>query len=230
MNWLTTALSSSVGRKYVMGLTGLFLCFFLVVHLAGNLLLYVGPEAYDHYAHTLHEQKAALVVAEVFLFGAFFLHIYLAFTLSGSNVTARFKSYKTKKSKRDDRMVASLVAPETWMFRSGAIVLLFLIVHLGDFKFEFWWGPELHSIESPYEKAGFILHDFLRLIVYSIGSIVLGVHVSHGFASAFQSLGINHPKYTPCIHWCSIAFGWIVGIGFASFPIIWALTESPATP
>jgi len=212
-----------------MGLTGLFLCLFLVIHLAGNLLLYVGPEAYDNYAHMLHEQQAFLAFSQIFLYGAFFLHIYLAFTLSMSNVTARFQSYKTKASKRDDRMVAALVAPETWMFRSGAIVLLFLIVHLSDFKFEFGWGI-LESVPSSYDKAGIILRDTGRAIIYILGSTVLGVHVSHGLASAFQSLGFNHPKYNGCLKWCSIAFGWIVAIGFASFPIVWYLTDKAAAP
>jgi len=229
LNWLTTVLSTSVGRKFVMGLTGLFLCLFLVIHLAGNLLLYVGPEAYDRYAHTLHEQQAFLVFSQILLYSAFFLHLYLAFTLSTSNVMSRFKSYKTKVSKRDDRMIASVVAPEAWMFRSGAIVLLFLIVHLIDFKFEIGWAI-LESETSPYAKAGVILRDVWRAVIYLLGSVVLGVHVSHGFASAFQSLGVSHPKYTPCIKWCSIAFGWIIAIGFASFPIIWTLTDSPATP
>lgn len=222
-----TALSSTIGRKYVMGLTGLFLCFFLVIHLAGNLLLYVGPEAYDHYAHALHEQQAFLVFSQVLLYGAFFVHIYLAFTLTGTNVTARFKSYSTKTSKRNDRMVASMVAPEAWMFRSGAIVLLFLIVHLTDFKFEIGWDV-LEGETSPYAKAGVILRDVWRAAIYILGSLVLGVHVSHGLQSAFQSLGVSHPKYSPGIKWLSIAFGWIVGLGFASFPIVWSLTERAA--
>ena len=230
MNWLITTLSSTVGRKFVMGLTGLFLCFFLVVHLAGNLLLYVGPEAYDHYAHTLHEQKGFLVVAEVLLFGAFIVHILLAIKLSRSNYAARQIPYAKTSSKKESRLVANVVAPEAWMFWSGAVVLGFLILHLGDFKFELWWGTSLQAIDSPYDKAGVILRNSLRLFVYTLGSIVLGMHVSHGLASAFQSLGVNHPKYTPCIHWCSIAFGWIVGIGFASFPVIWSLTESAAAP
>lgn len=224
-----TALSSSIGRKFVMGLTGLFLCFFLVIHLAGNLLLYVGPEAYDHYAHTLHEQKGFLLFAEVFLFTAFIIHILLAVRLSRDNFAARKVSYAKTSSKKGGRLAASVIAPEVWMFWSGAIVLGFLICHLGDFKFEWWWGNEFASSGSEYHKASIILRDPRVLVVYCIGSVILGVHVSHGLASAFQSLGVNHPKYTPVIHWCSIAFGWIVAIGFASFPIAWALTESAAT-
>ncbi len=227
MNWLMNALSSSVGRKFVMALTGLFLCLFLVIHLAGNLLLYVGPETYGNYAHALHEQKAFLLFSQVLLYTAFLLHIFLAFRLTALNVTARFTSYRKKASKRDDRVVASVVAPEAWMFRSGAIVLLFLIVHLTDFKFELGWSAVLEG-QSHYAKAGIILRDIGRAIIYALGSVALGVHVSHGLASAFQSLGVNHPKYNGCIKWSSVAFGWIVAVGFASFPLIWALTAAPA--
>ncbi|MGE3999490.1 MAG: succinate dehydrogenase cytochrome b subunit [Planctomycetaceae bacterium] len=226
------ALASSVGRKFVMGLTGLFLCLFLVIHLGGNLLLYVGPEAYDHYAHALHEQQAFLLVAQIGLYLALVLHILLALKLTTSNVTARFVSYRKKASKRDDRMVASVVAPETWMLRSGFIVLIFLFVHLTDFKFEFGWGAVLDG-QTPYDKAGVILRDFGRAAVYTLGSVVLGVHVSHGLASAFQSLGLNHPRYNGCIRWSSVAFGWIVAAGFASFPVIWSLsgsTHAPSSP
>ncbi|MBX3439805.1 MAG: succinate dehydrogenase cytochrome b subunit, partial [Planctomycetaceae bacterium] len=234
MNRLMNALSSSVGRKYVMGLTGLFLCLFLVIHLAGNLLLYVGPEAYNHYAHALHEQQAFLLLSQILLYGAFLLHIALSFKLSVSNAAARSVSYETKTSKRTDRVIAQIVAPEVWMFRSGAIVLLFLIIHVTDFKFELGWdfksalGWDIAATDgiepSRYERAGVILRDLGRAVIYTLGSIVLGIHVSHGFASAFQSLGLNHPKYNGGIKRASVAFGWIVGVGFASFPVIWALS------
>ncbi|MBL8850255.1 MAG: succinate dehydrogenase, partial [Planctomycetaceae bacterium] len=80
MSWLTAALKSSVGKKCIMGGTGLFLCFFLVIHLAGNLLLYVGAESYNAYAHSLHANPALIIVAEVILYGMFAAHIYLAIT------------------------------------------------------------------------------------------------------------------------------------------------------
>jgi len=232
LSWLMNALSSSVGRKFVMGLTGLFLCLFLVIHLGGNLLLYVGPDAYNEYATALHDQKALLLISQILLYAAFLIHIYLSFTLSSTNIAARFTSYRTRTSKRDNRMIASIVAPEAWMFRSGAIVLLFLIIHVNDFKFEIGWdfreALSLGSAEeaSRYDRAGVILRDFGRAIIYTLGSIVLGVHVSHGLQSAFQSLGVNHPKYNGCLKWSSVTFGWIVAVGFASFPVIWTLSDT----
>jgi succinate dehydrogenase / fumarate reductase cytochrome b subunit len=220
LNWLFHALSTSVGRKFVMGLTGLFLCLFLVVHLGGNLLLYVGADVYNEYAEKLHAQQEFLILAEILLYTAFLLHIALAFRLTSANLAARLQTYRLRTSKREDRMVASVIAPEAWMFRSGAIVLLFLLVHVTDFKFEGGWGELLES-KTPFEKAGIILTSGWRAVIYAIGSIVLGAHVSHGFASAWQSIGINHPKWNGCLKWCSIAFGWVVGIGFASFPVMW---------
>ncbi len=220
MNWLIAALSSSVGRKFVMGLTGLFLCLFLVIHLAGNLLLYVGAETYNHYAETLHKQVALLIAAEIVLYAAFLAHILIAVRLTRDNYAARRTNYLAKQSKLTDRTIAGFIAPESWMFFSGAIVLLFIIVHVSDFKFELGLGGATEGL-TPYEKAAHILQIEWKAALYIIGSIVLGLHVGHGFASAFQSLGINHPKYNTCIKWASVIFAWLVAIGFASFPTIW---------
>lgn len=223
MSWLTAALKSSVGRKFVMGLTGLFLCFFLVVHLAGNLLLYVGQETYDEYAHKLHSNQELLLIAEVLLFGALLAHILLAISLTGSNFSARSTGYAVKKTKVEGRAlnIAGWISPDNTMVISGLVILLFLIVHLGDFKFEAWWGSALEG-KQPYEVAQVILADMTRMVIYLIGSVVLGVHVSHGLASAFQSLGLNHPKYTPCIKIASRIFGIVVALGFGTLPIIFS--------
>lgn len=100
MSWLFKALSSSVGQKFVMGLTGLLLCTFLIVHLGGNLLMYSGDgSSYTEYAKKLHEQPL-LWVAEVGLFSLFGLHIFLAFTTIRRNRAARNQSYAVKKSKK----------------------------------------------------------------------------------------------------------------------------------
>jgi len=229
LNSFINALASSVGRKYVMGLTGLFLCLFLVIHLAGNLLLYVGAEAYNHYAHTLHEQQAFLIFSEILLYTAFLVHIAIALKLTRENYAARWNNYAKKQSKRDHTIVGWL-APETWMFWSGVVVLAFTLVHVADFKFEFGLDEAVASA-SPFDKAGAILADGWRAALYLTGSIALGLHVSHGLQSAFQSLGLSHPKCNCCIRWCSVAFGWIVAVGFGSFPVIWAwMGGSAATP
>jgi succinate dehydrogenase / fumarate reductase, cytochrome b subunit len=226
LNSLINALTSSVGRKFVMGLTGLFLCLFLVIHLAGNLLLYAGPDAYNHYAHALHEQQAFLIFSEVLLYLAFVIHLVIALKLTGTNLAARRDNYAQKKSKRTGRTIAGFLAPETWMFWTGVVVLAFTLQHLADFKFEVGFGDRLHTL-TPYEKAHVILSSSWQAGLYLAGSIMLGLHVSHGFQSAFQSLGINHPKFNGSLRLLSAAFGWIIAVGFASFPIMWYCFGGP---
>jgi succinate dehydrogenase / fumarate reductase, cytochrome b subunit len=226
LNSLINALSSSVGRKYVMALTGLFLCLFLVIHLAGNLLLYVGADAYNAYAIALHEQQAFLIVSEVLLYTAFVLHVYIALKLTGTNLTARRDNYARKQSKRTDRTIAGFLAPEVWMFWTGAIVLAFTLVHVADFKFELGFGADIAGYQ-PYDKAGVILKNSWRAGLYVAGSVMLGLHVAHGFQSAFQSLGLNHPRINSFIRWFSVLFGWAVAIGFGSFPVVWYCFGGP---
>src|SRR5262249_26790687 len=127
------ALTSSVGKKFVMGITGLLLCGFLVTHLAGNLLLYVSPDAYNKYAHTLHAQGILLKVAEVILYALFVIHIFLAVRTTQENWAARGHRYFIRRSKLDaaPHTNSSPLHPEAWMFTSGSIILLFLIVHVG---------------------------------------------------------------------------------------------------
>lgn len=220
MSWLNAFLTSSVGRKFLMGITGLFLCLFLVVHLAGNLLLYVGPDAYNEYAHKLHDNPELLITAEVLLYAAFAVHIYLAVVLTISNRATRQRQYAQKQTKIEDRVVNVMgLTPDNTMFLTGFIALLFLIVHVSDFKFEYPWGEAIAEYD-PFTKAGIIVSDLSRMVIYLVGSVVLGFHVSHGFQSAFQSIGFNHPKYTPCIQSFSWIFGVIVAVGFGSFPIM----------
>lgn len=220
MNWLKAFLFSSVGRKYLMGATGLFLCFFLVVHLAGNLLLYVGADAYNGYAHKLHSNEEFLVIAEVLLYTAFVIHISYGVCLQFQNRSARANRYALQRSKRRDRVLNdAMPTPDKTMFLTGLIVLLFIAVHLSDFKFEINWRETLEQAE-PFAKARVIVGNLLRGIIYLIGSIVLGIHVSHGLQSSFQSLGLNHPKYTPTIRYVSWLFGIVVAMGFGSFPVV----------
>lgn len=218
MNWLKRALASSVGKKVLMAITGLLLCGFLVVHLAGNLLLYKSPAAYDEYAHGIHSEKLAapLVLAEIGLFGLFAVHLALALWLTRDNESARPVNYAMKQTKMQQGPMA--YPASSVMGITGLIVLLFLLLHLIDFKFE--WRPDVDVAGlEPYEKAIKLLGNPITLVVYIVGSVVLGYHLIHGVQSAFQSLGMNHPKYTPWIKCLSVLFGIAVGIGFASFPL-----------
>lgn len=215
LRWLQRLLTSSIGRKFVMGLTGLGLCGFLVIHLAGNLLLYAGPDRYDRYAHTLHEQEW-LPLAEAGLFALFVLHIYLAFVTASENRRARQVGYALKQSKRSD-LIWQRPAHD-WMFLSGAIVLGFLILHLVDMKFEA--RPDVdYAGKGPYAIAVSVLRNPYSAAVYLLGTAILGFHLAHGFSSAFQSLGLSHPKYTPLIKTFGYVFAVVIGVGFFSLPL-----------
>lgn len=220
MNRWIRLVTSSLGKKFVMGITGLLLCLFLVVHLGGNLLLYVGPEAYNHYAHALHSQEWFVKIAEAGLVLLFGLHIVLAFWTTRENRSARKTRYEVKESKLQDRLLLGWIRPETWMFISGAIVLGFLILHLSDFAL----GLRLRVPyeEEPFDRAVRVLNNSLSFWVYFVGCVILGAHLGHGAASAFQSLGVNHPRYNGLIHWTGIVFAVAIAAGFASLPW-WAL-------
>lgn len=227
MRWLLNALSTSVGRKVVLATTGLLLCGFLVAHLAGNLLLHVpdGGHSYNEYAHALHKQAALLAVAEVGLFGLFIAHIVIALQVSAENRAARKVGYAMRQSKQEGRYAADGYRPDTWMLVTGIIVLGFLVLHLMDFKFElrakeFYQNADGLAVE-PAVKANSLLSssNLITIVGYTLGSLALIAHLAHGFQSAFQTLGINHPKYTPLIKIIGLLFAFVIGVGFASFPI-----------
>lgn len=229
MNWLKRAVASSIGKKALMAITGLLLCGFLVVHLAGNLLLYTSDptenSAYNEYAHGIHAPKMAplLLLAEVGLLVLFVVHLGLAWRLTRENESARPIGYAMKQSKMQPGMMA--YPASTVMGITGLIILLFIILHLIDFKFELRPEPSLDLKGlNPFEKAVRLLQNPISCLTYIVGSIVLGYHLVHGFQSAFQSLGLNHPKYTPIIKCVSVVFGIAIGVGFASFPI-WAMMQ-----
>ena len=218
LGWFFRLLSSSIGQKFVMGLTGLLLCGFLVAHLAGNLLLFAGAKAFNEYAHKLHEQWELLAIAETGLLVLFLAHIYLAVSTTIGNFKARKDSYVLKQTKVPNRIIGA----NSWMFASGAVVLGFVILHLIDLRLgmrgSINYLPESDP-EAPFRNTIAALSDPISRVVYFVGVIILGVHLSHGFSSAFQSLGLNHPKYTPLIKILGKVFAVVIAVGFASIVV-----------
>ena len=238
MRWLLNALSTSVGRKVVLAITGLLLCGFLVAHLAGNLLLHAPDDgqSYNEYAHALHKQAALLAVAEVGLFGLFIAHIVIALQVSKENRAARKVGYAVTRSKQEGRIAMEGYRPDMWMLVTGIVVLGFLILHLIDFKFElrakeFYETADGTPVE-PAEKAMALLSasNMITIIGYTLGSLALIAHLAHGFQSAFQTLGINHPKYTPAIKTTGLLFALFIGVGFASFPVTGLIRGGAPSP
>ncbi len=221
-SWFARYLNSSIGKKQLMGITGLMLCGFLLTHLLGNLLMYVSSDAFNLYAYKLTSNP--LIYALETVLGLIFLaHIALAIRLILENKRARPEPYYMKVRTGRGTTFASNTMPYT-----GMIGLIFLVIHILNFRLATVMGTDVSmamvdGIEMT-DLYSLVIQHFLNPMnvgIYLIGVIALGIHVSHGFQSAFQSLGVNHPKYTPCIQKLSLYYALFITIGFSSLPI-WA--------
>lgn len=197
----------------VMGLTGLLLVGFLVEHLHGNLKLLEDPtgESFDAYVEYLQGFGPLLVVAEIGLALLFLTHVYLAFRLTLENVQARRERYVVR-SRHGKATLSSLS-----MFYTGALLLGYLLKHLYDFRFDhrFFEDPDA-LVKATLSQPG-------HAVVYFLAAIVLGVHLSHGFRSAFQSLGVNHPRWNPVLERSGRLLAFLFAVGFAAFPVYYLL-------
>ena len=207
MKWLIDTLTSSIGKKLMMALTGLCFCLFLAVHLAGNLTLFGGKEMFNGYAAHLHALGVLLVVAEWGLLLFALTHVATGLTLFFQNLKARPNRYAVNKS-AGGRTIGSRTMPYT-----GVLLLVFVIFHLINFHFADKSQATIYDIVS----AAFA--SPLYVAVYVIAMLVTALHVSHGLWSAFQTVGANHPKYMPIIRTLSIVFALVVGVGFGLLPI-----------
>ena len=212
-----------------MALTGLALCGFLVAHLGGNLLLFAGEEQFNEYAHKLHSMGPLLALAETGLFAVFMAHFGLALSTTAMSRAARgAKSYEVKESKQNDTILSEGGA-SNWMFVTGVIIFAFLCCHITDLKFKASWvdysgvmtGEDDESANE-FQAVKLVLSDLPHAGIYAIGLIALGVHLSHGIRSAFQSLGLSHPRWDSLIHIAGIVFAWGIAGGFLSL-VLWAL-------
>jgi succinate dehydrogenase / fumarate reductase cytochrome b subunit len=207
MNWFTNTIWTSVGKKLMMAVTGLFFCVFLALHLAGNLTIYVGKDAFNSYAEHLHSLGPLLTLAEWGLLIFAIIHISAGLLLFYQNFTARPARYAVNK-RAGGRTLGSATMPYT-----GVILLLFVIIHLFNFHFVDKTNTTIFQIVSN------AFAQPIYVLIYTFAMITAAVHVSHGFWSAFQTLGANHPKYTPLLRGLSLVFCLIVGIGFGFIPV-----------
>lgn len=214
MTWLGRFFSSSIGRKWAMALSGLALIGFLVVHLAGNLTLYADDTgaAFRAYEHALESQGPILLVAEFALLALFVTHIAMGIRVSLQNREARTTQYRIRSSS-GKRTFASAS-----MLITGLIIAVFLVIHLIDFRIAKFLGGEAATDMAKAVKVR--LATPLGAGIYLVGVAALGVHVSHAFKSAFQTLGLSHPKYTPMIEKLSFFLAVLLFLGFASFPVV----------
>lgn len=207
--------TSSIGKKQIMALTGFGLIGFTLTHLMGNFLILVGPDAFNFYAYKL-TSNPLIYVAEAALAGMFIGHILLAVLLKLQNSSARDRSYFTKVKTGRGETFASSTMPYT-----GTVLLVFLIIHLLNFKFGSQYQVTVDGIQMRdlYRTVVEYFANPLYVSWYVFAMLCLGLHTSHGFHSMFQSWGINHPKYTPTIKTLAQAYGLFVAVGFSGLAI-----------
>ncbi|MCB0617259.1 MAG: succinate dehydrogenase cytochrome b subunit [Saprospiraceae bacterium] len=223
MGWFTKFLTSSIGQKLIMSLTGLFLILFLLVHLAGNLQLLHDDqgEAFNKYAKFMTTFTPIKVVSYL-LYAFIILHAIQGLVLARTNSLARgAKGYAVKVT----RTVGTNSFASRYMGPLGVLILVFLGIHMGDF----WWAMKSHQLElatydgmqyqNLYTKVYASFQQEWIVGVYLLSMAGLAFHLLHGFQSAFQTLGLNHKKYTPVIKFLGKAYAILVPIGFAIIPI-----------
>ena len=221
-------LSTTVGQKILMAITGLSLCGFLVAHLGGNLKLYAGEQAFNDYAHALHSLGPILAAAEVGLFATFALHIGLAISTTALSKVARRKDYAIKETKQGIFILPNGGA-SNWMMLTGVLILAFLVTHILDMKLKANPGVDYSVatnaekvIDNEFHAVKAVLSTPLNAVIYITGIVALGIHLSHGVRSALQTLGINHKRWNLLLKIGGILFAWGVATGFIGL-VVWAM-------
>jgi succinate dehydrogenase / fumarate reductase cytochrome b subunit len=205
---LIELVDSSIGKKIMVALAGLLLCGFLITHLAGNLFLFVGATAFNRYAEFL-ESQALLPLAEGGLLVLFLIHIALSIRARLADAAARPIAYEIYKGK-DARTPGSRT-----MAVSGSLILLFIVIHVATIKYQI--GGAMGT--TLYDHVTGWFRNPLYAGFYVLAMIGIGLHLSHGVQSAFQTFGVSHPRYTPLIKKAGLAFAVAVALAFASMPI-----------
>ncbi|HZL42742.1 MAG TPA: succinate dehydrogenase cytochrome b subunit [Verrucomicrobiae bacterium] len=222
MKVVTNMVGSSLGKKFIMAVTGLVLFLFVVAHLIGNLQVFLGAEAINRYGHFLQSNPELIWPARVFLILMVVLHIWSATKLSLENKAARPVPYG------EYQPVGSSYASRT-MLMSGIIIFIFISYHLLHFTAQVQYinltGRSFVDFVDPEKR-----HDIFKMLVvgfsniwvsgfYVLGMALLCLHLSHGVSSMFQSLGWKNKAYGPCLDRAARAIAWVLFLGYISIPI-----------
>jgi succinate dehydrogenase / fumarate reductase cytochrome b subunit len=224
MNWFSNFLTSSIGQKLIMSLTGLFLILFLVIHLIGNLQLIAGDggESFNIYAYFMTHNPLIKTVSWG-LYAFILLHAVQGILLA----------IKNRKARGPKRYAVNTTANTSFASRNmallGMLVLAFLGIHMGDFWYQMKFTNNLEYLSYPginyqvknlYAKVAVTFGQTWFVVVYVISMLVLAIHLWHGFASSFQTLGLRHKKYTPLIEALGKIYSVLVPALFALIPLV----------
>jgi succinate dehydrogenase / fumarate reductase cytochrome b subunit len=188
---------------------------YLVLHLAGNALIFAGPEVFNEYSHTLISNPLILPI-EVGLLLIFLLHVYKAVTNYVANAAARPARYAMKKyaGHTSRKSVAS-----STMIWSGLVIFLFVLVHVKQFKYGAWYQVNNSDVRDLARLEFEVFAQPVWVVFYVIATLLVGLHLRHGISSGFQSLGMDHPVYTRRLTMWGVVLAVIIGGGLAVIPI-----------
>lgn len=207
--------SSAIGRKQVMGISGLIWSGFVLTHMAGNMLILVSADAYNKYGHALISNPL-LPIAEIALVVFLAMHVIDGLWLTYENRKARPQKYAMPTNGKKAARFQS-----KFMAFHGTLLLVFIVLHIITFKYGTYYETTVDGV---------VMRDLHRLVIevfkspgyvawYAISMVAVGLHLSHGFYSAFASLGIFHSRFSPLLSKIGYAYAFIVAAGFLSQPI-----------
>jgi succinate dehydrogenase / fumarate reductase cytochrome b subunit len=217
MGWFIRFIDSSVGKKLVMALTGLFLILFLVEHLAANLLLLLNDNGkiFEEYsAFMASSLNIPIRIVEIGLFISLIYHSLNGVRLWWSNRVAKSIKYKVNNPSENSTFFSR------FMIQGGTVIFIFLVIHLRTFFFTYRLGNPTNTM---YEGVVEAFSNTYYSLFYLLAMILLAFHLIHGFQSAFQTLGIRHNKYTSFIKGFGIVFSILLCAGFALIPLYFLL-------
>jgi succinate dehydrogenase / fumarate reductase cytochrome b subunit len=188
----------------------------MLLHLAGNLLIFLGRETFNEYSHWL-VANPLIVPIELGLLLVFLIHIYKTITMWRRNKVARPVPYQ-KKEMAGHTSRKSLSS--STMIASGLVILVFVIIHVKQFKYgTFYLALGSDSVRDLYRTEIDVFRNPLWVALYVIATLLVALHLRHGFSSAFQSLGLDHPRYARRLVAAGIVFAILIGGGLAIIPV-----------
>ncbi|MGF1679470.1 MAG: succinate dehydrogenase cytochrome b subunit [Candidatus Methylacidiphilales bacterium] len=220
MNYILALLTSTLGRKYIMGITGFALVGFIFIHMVGNLQIFLGRDALNHYAVLLKTSAEVLWAFRIGLLAMVALHIAAAISLARDNRKARPESY------RADATVQASYASRT-MIWSGIIIVTFVVYHILHFTAKAT-HPSYHDLKAPLDGKmvpdvyGMVVHGFSSWWIsgfYILAVGLLCIHLSHGISSMFQSLGLRTRSNQALLELAAPALAWVLFLGMSSVPL-----------
>jgi succinate dehydrogenase / fumarate reductase cytochrome b subunit len=215
MSTFRRVFSSSVGTKLLMGVTGLLLFLYLLLHLAGNAIIFAGRDSFNTYSHMLISNPL-IVPVEIGLLLIFLLHIYKAVTNYVRNQRARPVGYQKKEWAHDKSRKS---VSSTTMIWTGLVIVLFVIIHVSQFKYGAYYETGQPPVRDLYRTEIDVFRMPVWVVFYVVCVLLVGLHLRHGISSAFQSLGASHPVYTKRIVAWGTVLAIIIGVGFAVIPV-----------